>query len=73
MTQALPATAYIKMIEAWMIFCMLNPFSMVTIYSVMESFQIHFELEAEDMGPINKEVWNQVFIRGSACKIQGTH
>ena len=32
-------TAYIKMIDIWMIITMLYPFSVVTLYSVMEFFK----------------------------------
>ena len=35
-SKSLPTTAYIKMIDIWMIFTMFYPFCMVTLYSVME-------------------------------------
>ena len=35
-TQSLPMTAYIKMIDIWMILMMLYPFFVVTLYTVME-------------------------------------
>ena len=35
-SQSLPMTAYIKMIDIWMIFTMMYPFCVVTLYSVME-------------------------------------
>ena len=35
-SKSLPMTAYIKMIDIWMIFTMFYPFCMVTLYSVME-------------------------------------
>ena len=35
-SQSLPMTAYIKMIDVWMIFTMMYPFCVVTLYSVME-------------------------------------
>ena len=36
MTQSLPTTAYIKMIDIWMIFMMMYPFFVVSLYTVME-------------------------------------
>ena len=35
-SKSLPTTAYIKMIDIWMIFTMFYPFCMVTLYSVVE-------------------------------------
>ena len=35
-SQSLPMTAYIKMIDIWMIFTMLYPFFVVTLYSLLE-------------------------------------
>ena len=36
MSQSLPTTAYIKMIDIWLIFALLYPFNVVTLYSIME-------------------------------------
>ena len=36
MSQSLPSTAYIKMIDIWMIFSMLYPFFVVLIYAILE-------------------------------------
>ena len=36
MSQSLPTTSYIKMIDIWMIFSMLYPFFVVSLYSIME-------------------------------------
>ena len=36
MSQSLPTTAYIKMIDIWLIFAMMYPFCVVTLYSIME-------------------------------------
>ena len=33
-SQSLPATAYIKMIDIWMIFCILYPFLIVVLFSL---------------------------------------
>ena len=38
-SQSLPMTAYIKMIDVWMIFAMMYPFCVVTLYSVMEALK----------------------------------
>ena len=35
-SSSLPMTAYTKMIDIWMIITMMYPFSVVTLYSVME-------------------------------------
>ena len=35
-SSSLPMTAYIKMIDVWMIFTMMYPFCIVTLYSIME-------------------------------------
>ena len=35
-SQSLPMTAYIKMIDTWMIFTMFYPFCVVTLYSVLQ-------------------------------------
>ena len=38
-SQSLPRTAYIKLIDVWMIFTMFYPFSVVTLYAVHEFLQ----------------------------------
>ena len=38
-SQSLPATAYIKMIDVWMIFTMIYPFVVVTLYAIKEVIQ----------------------------------
>ena len=38
-SQSLPMTAYIKMIDIWMIFAMMYPFCVVSLYSVMEALK----------------------------------
>ena len=38
-SKSLPTTAYIKMIDVWMIFTMMYPFCVVTLYSVMQLFE----------------------------------
>ena len=40
-TQTLPMTAYIKMIEIWMIFAMVYPLCVVTLYSVLQYVKAH--------------------------------
>ena len=35
-SQSLPSTAYIKMIDVWMVVCILYPFTLVVLYSVQE-------------------------------------
>ena len=39
MSQTLPATAYIKMIDIWMIFCMLYPFAEIALVWTKDFFK----------------------------------
>ena len=36
-------TAYIKMIDVWMIFAMIYPFCVVTLYSALEFLKAHYQ------------------------------
>ena len=38
-SRSLPITAYIKMVDIWMISTMMYPFSVVTLYSVLEGMK----------------------------------
>ena len=38
-SQSLPATAYIKMLDIWMIFCILFPFLIVLLFAISEYFE----------------------------------
>ena len=37
MSQTLPITAYVKMIDVWLILSMMYPFCVVTLYSLLEA------------------------------------
>ena len=37
-SQSLPTTAYIKMVDIWMMFCILYPFFIVLLYTIIEVF-----------------------------------
>merc|ERR1719206_839627 len=40
-SQSLPRTAYIKMIEIWLIFALFYPFCVVTLYSLLQILKEH--------------------------------
>ena len=59
-SQSLPSTAYIKMIDIWMIFCILYPFLVVVLFSlsvVLTKEKNLIKPMKNDNSPIRNEVY----------------
>ena len=61
-SNSLPMTAYIKMIDIWMILIMMYPFSVVTLYSVIEFIK-------DDNTPVRLKEKNKTLRRETSTKI----
>ena len=49
MSHSLPATAYIKMIDIWLIFTIIYPFAVITLFTVKELIAMKIEKSARGM------------------------
>ena len=53
--QTLPTTAYIRMIDVWLVFCQLVPFVEVILLTAQECYRVE-EQEGQDVGANKKKV-----------------
>ena len=65
---SLPTTAYVKMIDIWLIFCQLVPFAEVVLLTTMEYLR-----EEEEQGKEENEEVNQAFHEQDIITVESLH
>ena len=63
-TQSLPATAYIKMIDIWLIICIIYPFCMVALYSLYAKLAKNIDSKPIDLKNDDRnDTWEEKILK----------
>lgn len=47
--ESMPRTSYIKMVDIWLLFCLLMPLMEVIFHALLDKYRYQLELEVEDL------------------------